>query len=173
MLQEPSDGGRGLGMLVGVVHIVIVNDKLILVGGDEEFSAKFHGATIFALADPLGVRLEERENQFFVWDRFALEDAPLDEVDVFVEHPNKVGQLDEAGDFNGAERQTSELAEGGVGLGTEGVALVKVDACSLLKTILFVRASLLTEVAKYTHLVFEPGANRLVFSPAGNVVIFS
>ena len=173
MLQEPSDGGRGLGMLVGVVHIVIVNDKLILVGGDEEFSAKFHGATIFALADPLGVRLEERENQIFVWDRFALEDAPLDEVDVFVEHPNKVGQLDEAGDFNGAERQTSELAEGGVGLGTEGVALVKVDACSLLKTILFVRASLLTEVAKYTHLVFEPGANRLVFSPAGNVVIFS
>ena len=119
-------------------HVVIVNDRLILVGGDEEFAAKFHRAASFALADPLGVGLEERENLFLVRDGFSLEDAPLDEVDVLIEHLDKVGQLDEAGALNGTERKSVELVKGGVGLGTQGIGLVKVNACSLLKSFLFV-----------------------------------
>ena len=173
LLQYSGDRGGGLGMLVGLSHVVIVNDKVILVGGDEEFAAKFHRAAGLALADPLGVGLKEREDLFVVRDGFAPEDAPLDEVDVFVEHLDKVGQLDEAGALNGAELKTSELAEGGVGLGAQGAGFVKVDACPLLKTFLFVGASLLADVAKRTHLVFEPGSDRVVFAPAGKSVILS
>jgi len=171
--KNPGDSGWCLGMLVGIVHDLIVKDHLILVGGDEEFATKFHRTAGFALADPLRVGLEERENLFLMRDGFALEDAPVDEVDVFVEHFNKVGQLDEATSFNGAERQSAELAEGGVGLDTQGVGLVNIGACSLLETCLFVGTSLLAEVAKHAHLVFETGADRLVFPPAGEVMIFS
>ena len=173
LLEDPGDGGGCLRMFVGLGHVVIVNDKLILVGGDEEFAAKFHRAAGFALADPLGVGLKERENLFLVRDGFSLEDAPLDEVDVLIEHLDKVGQLDEAGALNGTQRKSVELTKGGVGLGTQGIGLVKVNACSLLKSFLFVRASLLAEVAKCAHLVFEPGADRLVFAPAEKVAILS
>ena len=92
---------------------------------------------------------------------------------MFVEHLDKVGQFDEAAVLNGAERKISELAESGVGLGTEGIGLVKVDACSLLKPFLFVGASLLADVAKRTHLVFKADTDRLVFAPAGQVEILS
>ena len=172
LLQDPGDGSGCLGVFVGVIHDLVVKDEMMLVGRDEEFAAKFHRTTGFALADPLGVGFEERENLFLVRDGFTLEDALFDEVYVFVEHSDKVGQLGEAAAFNGAERKGLELAEGGVGLVTQTVGLVEVDARRLLETFLFVRPPLLAEVAKRAHLVFEPGTNRLVFPPAGEAMRF-
>ena len=72
LLEDPGDCGGCLRMFVRLVHVVIVKDKLILVGGDEQFAPKFHRATGFALADPLGVGLEEREDLFLVRDGFSL-----------------------------------------------------------------------------------------------------
>ena len=56
---DSLDGGTGLGMFVGGVEDFVVEDEVVLIGGDEEFASEFYGASGFAFADPLGVGLEE------------------------------------------------------------------------------------------------------------------
>ena len=83
LFLDAFDGGEGLGMFVGGGEDFVVEDNVVLVGGDEEFAPEFYGASGFAFGDPLGVGLEEGEGFFFVGDGFASDDTPLDEIDVF------------------------------------------------------------------------------------------
>ena len=80
---ESLDGGEGGGVFVGAIKDLVVEDEVVLVGGDEEFSAQFYGLAGFAFGDPLAVGFEEGEDFFAVGDGLVFEDATLDEVDVF------------------------------------------------------------------------------------------
>ena len=87
----------------------------------------------------------------------ALEDAPLDEVNVFVEHFVEIGQFGEPAGLTGTQGDGLELGERGVGLGTEGGGLVKVNAGGLLLAVRFVLAASSADVAEHPHLVLETG----------------
>lgn len=172
LLDDPGDSGFRLRMIVGMFHILVVEDEMMLVGGDEELATKFNRATCLPFVDPLGVGFKEREDFFRVRNGFSFQDASVNEVDVLVHHLDKVVDLEELGDLEGIEGEASKFLKGGFGFRAEDACLAKVDARTMLLTFLLVRASLFGGLAQRAHQAFEFGGNRFAFAPTGEFVFF-
>ena len=102
----------GLHGAVGVAEFDIV--RLVFLRG-------FRGVA-FAFPDPLGVGLEQRADLFLVRNGFALEEAPPDEIKVFVELFVEVGQLGESIALNGTPGDGLELGSVALAFALRAVA---------------------------------------------------
>ena len=86
----------------------------MLVGGDEQAMAQFDVRALLAFLDPLGVRLKERKHLLVRRNGFLLQQPALDQVQVFVEHPVKVGQRFPV---RPVHRLVAQVEQAGVNLG--------------------------------------------------------
>lgn len=66
----------------GLFHHLVMENETILIFEHAHAQSELHRYTGLALADPLGMRLEDREHFLFMGDRLALEDTPADLVDL-------------------------------------------------------------------------------------------